>query len=72
MAPKTRQGGAQKASEKQVVKKRLHTRKNYCIFSEKSRIWGDLGRHMGPKGVPLGSKNRYFLIRSVFWGRSFR
>ena len=45
MAPKTRQGGAQRASKKQVAKKRLHSRKNYCTFSEKSWIWVDLGRH---------------------------
>ena len=68
MDPKTRQGGAQRALEK-GAKKTCGPFKTIAIFDQNvgfGAIWGAI---LAPRGAPLGSQNRHFLIKYLLRGR---
>ena len=63
MTPITRQGGTPKALEKQIAKQKRPPAEKTMQVLIQFRIWGDLGRHFGPQGVPLGCQNLHFFIK---------
>ena len=70
MAFKTRQGGAQRASEKQVAKKKGQDSEILMHFFRKIADLGRFGTPFGPQGGPIGiPKSILFGIKkwSIFW-----